>query len=286
MAGKSFRILLVDDNLQDVTTIKRYFQEIDSSWGVDITHLEKPSRVIQKLSHNSFDILMTEYDFEDLTGFDLVKEVNDLGWEKPIIMLTDNGSEKVAARALRHGVTDYRIKGRLDSRTLRSSIERTLKQYLKSSRKQKRTKELKKEIGKDDVTGLENRRKLRTKIQGFINDCKNNNNELCLFMLALKNFDQINAIHGQETGDQILEQLGAFISSNARDGDTAGRYQGVEFCIAMPRTEKTKGALLAKRFINLFESKLSELEDQYNISINYGGTVVERKAGETTWTNS
>lgn len=280
MASKAFNVLLVDSDPDVVDQLRKHAESLETSWGIDFTQVQDPSRVIQQLSNSSYDILITEYDFDDLTGLDLLREINDLNWNRPVIMLTDGGNEEIAARALRHNATDYRIKENLSPEVLKQSIELALKKYLESSRKEKRQRELQQEAGLDDVTGLSNRRKLRTQIETSINDAKNNNNELCVFMLALKNFDQINAIHGQETGDDILDSIGDFIRDNVRDQDDAGRYQGVEFCITMPGTPRDKAKMLAKRFLNQFENKLNDIEDEYNISVAYGGTVIERKAGE------
>lgn len=280
MAQKSFRILIVDRDNSIPDKLREYANSFDAAWGVDFTHVENPTLVLQKLSNNPFDILITEYDFEDITGLDLLQDINELEWSKPIIMMTDNGSEKIAARALRRGATDYRIKNDLTPQTFKQSIELALKKYLESSRQQKRQRQLQEEAGQDEVTGLNNRRELRDRIEEHLKDAKNNNNDLSLFMLALKNFDQINAIHGQETGDMILDRIGNFISKNVRDEDVPGRYQGVEFCISMPNTEKSKAKMLAKRFLNQFEKTLSDIEDEYNISVAYGGTIIERKAGE------
>lgn len=281
MPDRKFSMLYVDDNSSVTTQVREYINGIDANWEINFNNVSKFSNLTLELQQNDYDLLFTEYEIGGSTAFDVMDVIENINWEKPIILITADGSEKIAARALRRGFTDYRIRRDLSSNMLKNTIERALKEYLESNREKERQRKLRRAASEDEVTGLMNRRNLRARIESMIETSRRNNTEMSLLIIGLKNFNQINAIHGQKKGDKVLNQIGQFLADNVREDHRVGRYQGVEFCIAMPETSKKNAAMFAKRLLRDFESHLSEIDDEYNVEVGYGAVVVERQSRET-----
>lgn len=74
---------------------------------------------------SSFDVLLLDYDLnlDKITGLDILQANQDNSQFPATIMLTGAGSEDVAVRALKAGITDYLRKERLDKDQLKAAVE-------------------------------------------------------------------------------------------------------------------------------------------------------------------
>ena len=59
---------------------------------------------------------------------------------------------------------------------------------------------------------------------------------LSLAMVDVDDFKRINDIHGHQSGDKVLSEIGSIINHGIRDMDIAARYGGEELVILMPDT--------------------------------------------------
>jgi diguanylate cyclase (GGDEF)-like protein len=100
----------------------------------------------------------------------------------------------------------------------------------------------------DPLTGLKNRRYLSVFMPeelarclrqrslarasaGRGDDPGDRNIDLCLLMLDLDHFKQVNDTHGHGAGDAVLRQLGRLLLATCRDSDVVVRWGGEEFLI-------------------------------------------------------
>ena len=105
--SESYRILIVDDDFEQVELISLFlsfsgFTEVDSAgnleglWGLlEATH---------------YDVILLDYMLPDGTGLQVLNELSIRGHQVPVIMITGQGDEHIAARAIQHGALDYLIK--------------------------------------------------------------------------------------------------------------------------------------------------------------------------------
>jgi diguanylate cyclase (GGDEF)-like protein len=59
--------------------------------------------------------------------------------------------------------------------------------------------------------------------------------------IDLDNFKQANDLHGHQTGDHILRQVGGRLSATARAGDVVARIGGDEFVVIAERVDGAAG---------------------------------------------
>ncbi|MDE2313526.1 MAG: GGDEF domain-containing protein, partial [Elusimicrobia bacterium] len=72
--------------------------------------------------------------------------------------------------------------------------------------------------------------------------------KLCLLLMDLDGFKEINDEHGHLAGDRLLKTFAAFIlQSIRRDVDAAFRYGGDEFIVLLPGLSEKRARAIAER---------------------------------------
>ena len=70
---------------------------------------------------------------------------------------------------------------------------------------------------------------------------------ICLAMVDLDHFKQVNDTYGHDAGDIVLCETAARMSSVLRPYDSIGRYGGEEFLVVFPKCEVADAATIAER---------------------------------------
>ncbi|TXH78851.1 GGDEF domain-containing protein [Thauera aminoaromatica] len=119
-------------------------------------------------------------------------------------------------------------------------------------------------IRHDPLTGMLNRKGLDEALSREAAFAQRRGTPLCLGLLDVDNFKQINDTHGHQTGDEALQHLATVIRENVRPQDSVGRYGGEEFVVLLPDTALDSAAAalvrlqraLTKRFFLARQQKL------------------------------
>lgn len=83
---------------------------------------------------------------------------------------------------------------------------------------------------RDTLTGLSNRRALHLRLNEFIAT----GTPFCLLLIDLNRFKLINDVHGHLAGDELLRTFALRLCNHLRPDDTAARWGGDEFVVALP----------------------------------------------------
>ena len=111
---------------------------------------------------------------------------------------------------------------------------------------QERTRELDHLAMSDMLTGTYNRRRLVELGEQEIARAGRYDQPLCLAMLDLDHFKNINDTHGHAVGDAALRHAAEAIKGRVRAYDHVGRYGGEEFVILAPNTNLDGARRLAE----------------------------------------
>ncbi|WP_052055700.1 ATP-binding protein [Myxosarcina sp. GI1] len=121
-------VLIVDDNLDDRYTYRRYLNK-DAINTYQIIESETGEEGLEFNHKNNPDLILLDYLLPDMDGLEFIRELkascNNL---PPIIMLTGEGTETVAVDAMKAGVKDYLVKGKTNAESLRFAVRSVIEQ--------------------------------------------------------------------------------------------------------------------------------------------------------------
>ncbi len=88
----------------------------------------------------------------------------------------------------------------------------------------------------DMLTGLNNRRAFFDEAARIFSRAQRSNEVLCVAMIDIDHFKQINDRYGHFVGDEVIRRVTDVIRESVRDMDLIGRLGGEEFGIVLPET--------------------------------------------------
>lgn len=105
------RCLLIDDNPADRALIKRAVGKVFEAVSYkEVLHQQALEEALQVLD---YEIVFTDYQLKWSTGIEVLKAIRGRSSSLPVIMVTDTGSEEIAALAMKEGLNDYVLKSHL-----------------------------------------------------------------------------------------------------------------------------------------------------------------------------
>lgn len=127
----------------------------------------------------------------------------------------------------------------------------------------------------DFLTGAWNRKYFNYRLKKEIRDKQKNKQPLCLALIDMDNFKQVNDKYGHSVGDEVIKQVADILLSNVRHTDSVVRLGGDEFAIIFSETEMKKAKIISERIRNIVDKQCEyvtvsvgviEVTDHINVS--------------------
>ena len=126
----------------------------------------------------------------------------------------------------------------------------------------------------DPLTQLFNRRRISRIIQREIIRAQKSNEAICLALIDIDCFKQVNDTHGHLVGDHVLCMLANTLESVLRPSDSVGRWGGEEFLVLLPNTSLEHAFEVLERVRKVVEGLSFKAEEsKFSISISAGISV-------------
>jgi diguanylate cyclase (GGDEF)-like protein len=123
----------------------------------------------------------------------------------------------------------------------------------------------------DALTNLLNRRTFMNRAEIEFSRNVRYQHPVCVLMIDLDDFKEINDTYGHQTGDLVLCKMGETILKNVRSHDLCGRYGGEEFVILMPESDIREAKIMANRILEKVNDMHLEAEDiTFSVSCSIG----------------
>lgn len=170
------KLLVVDDNAADRVHLAWLLRRGLGS-GVEILEAEDGAAALELLRREPVDLLLVDYLLPDMNGLDVLDRLAELPDETATIFLTGQGSEKVAAEAIKRGAFDYCVKRDLAW----DKLERVVSQSLAAAR-----------LKKQNATMVEQLRRAHAELDHFVRALSHDMS--ANFMLLDQSFRQLRRI--------------------------------------------------------------------------------------------
>lgn len=130
----------------------------------------------------------------------------------------------------------------------------------------------------DELTQLNLRDVFDITLIKHINETIRTNAPLCLLMIDIDDFKQVNDQHGHQVGDKVLHSVGYCINGIVREMDLAARYGGEELAIILPNSNLEDAYMTAERIRTAIE-KLNF--DGFSVTVSIGVSRADSKTNNT-----
>ncbi|MCX7976115.1 MAG: PAS domain S-box protein, partial [Bellilinea sp.] len=119
------RVLILDDDGALGLMLRDF---ISHTCQCEVIHIGHPDDLWETLANGKFDVLFLDYKLPGSNGIEILERLyqNPTYRHLPVIMMTGEGSETVAARAIQAGAMDYLVKTELSLEMLPALIEKAI----------------------------------------------------------------------------------------------------------------------------------------------------------------
>ena len=252
MQNTSIRLLMIEDDLQDVEIVRAFLRN-EPLLTITIEHCKTLAAGIERLqdNHSPIDVALLDLSLADAQGLRCFEQVHQIFPELPLIILSGNTDDTLALEAVQKGAQDYLVKGHFNSKMIRRSIVYAIErqqlllelkdkvQQLKhlSEQLEQANQTLKQLATIDGLTQLHNRRQFDQVYLAEWKRLSRKQQPLSLIMCDVDYFKAYNDTYGHLQGDDALVQIARAIKHCLkRPADLAARYGGEEFVALLPDT--------------------------------------------------
>jgi len=256
------RILAVD---ADPAT-RRALSGLLASEGLDVSCLGDPLDFWSVLESTSPDLVVLDVDLPSVSGIELCRIVrNEPRWSSmPVLFLTARGDADTVQRIFTAGADDFVTKPVVGPELLtriRNRLERS--QLLRSLSES------------DPLTGIANRRRALETAERLLALARRHGQPLCVAVLDIDGFKQVNDRYGHRTGDRVLRRLAEVLHRKFRGEDVVGRWGGEEFMLGMYGMTGTDGERRLYDVLASFRSQEFTEAGRPPLSVTFSAGIAE-----------
>jgi diguanylate cyclase (GGDEF)-like protein len=246
MTATPLTILAIDDDPGDLELLRRHLEDIPA-YAVTFIGCANVEAGRRELAQQDIEVIFLDYLLGAVTGLDVLRTLRDNGEQRPIIVLTGKGDERIAAATMRAGADDYLVKEDLNPDTVYRSLRLVLERFENERQRAALEEELRRLARFDELTGLCNRRYLFDRLTQEMLRARRYGSPLSILLVDLDHFKRINDTYGHLMGDTVLATVASVIRDTIRATDIPGRYGGEEICIVLTETKSAGAQLVAER---------------------------------------
>ena len=242
MKSEQIKVLLIEDNSDDVRLIQRLLGQVNMD-GFGLTHVNGVDKAARELEKGAFDVVLTDIAMSDSDALETIRRIQSVRKDIPIVVLSSLDDESTAIEIMQEGAQDYLIKGQGDGHL----IARALRHAIERKRAELRLMHV---THYDSLTGLANRALFQSRLDHALAVAKRRKQIAALLVLDLDRFKAVNDTLGHHAGDRLLVLVAERLRSCVRESDTVARLGGDEFTVILNDvTSAEEVAVVARKIL-------------------------------------
>jgi len=153
-----------------------------------------------------------------------------------VIMLSGYDSLDARVEALNLGADDYITKPFHPAEVL-ARVNASRRVVEMQQQLVEMARQLEELSGRDDLTGVFNRRHFRRTVARAFDHCRRYKRPLSVAIIDVDHFKNVNDCFGHQAGDTVLAEVAKRFMRSVRSSDYLARYGGEEFVVILPETQ-------------------------------------------------
>lgn len=232
------KVLLVEDDRGQARIVQASFEKFARE-RFELFWASTYEEGLAALKQNQFDACLLDYQLGPRSGLDLLREVQDLGIDTPIIFVTSEGSPDVDELAMNLGALDYLVKFEMSPRSLERSLRYALKQHAS-------LRELRRFVTRDPLTAMLNRTEGVRVLEGEVEKARTYSRSLSLVFMSIDRFEEMSAQWGAEMGDRVVLLVAGGLKEIVGEAGVLVRWGIDTFGVWLPHKDAKAAERLAE----------------------------------------
>lgn len=253
------KILMIDDDIIQMRQIADFLKD----HGIEMSFAKTTSEGMKMIESGEFELIVVSTVLIDEDGlrfcsqFRAQEEYSAI----PILILVDEADSVTLDKSLEIGLTDYVVTPvdfeEFFARSVSQIRRKRFQEAVKSSISESVSASF-----VDPLTQLYNRRYFDIHSDKLAKKSENEGIDLCLLMIDLDHFKNVNDSYGHPSGDAVLEELAKRIKNTIRPYDLAARFGGEEFVIILNDNNIEDSKTVAERIRVAVESEMFKIPEK------------------------
>ncbi|WP_260609825.1 bifunctional diguanylate cyclase/phosphodiesterase [Sphingomonas sp. IC081] len=250
--------LVIDDDDVDRERLIRMLERCPRRINVMEAASQAEALQLIRLAEPQFDIVFLDFGLGDGDGRDLVPTIRaEVDPDCPIVAVTGNADEQIAADSIKSGMTEFLTKRGLSPERVAASVEEGIawRKYRQDLRRAE--EELTHRSLHDPLTDLPNRTLLFDRLGQSCARARRTGDGFAVMMIDLDRFKEINDSFGHAVGDIVLTTVARRLRGHLREVDTVARLGGDEFALLLQDIDSDEtAAAMGAKLVRLIEQPI------------------------------
>ncbi len=220
-------LLVVDDDPLILDKLKQCLPR----WGIQAVTLNDSREIWKALETLTPDLLILDIDMPHVNGIEICQVIrNDSAWSGlPILFLTAHRDTETLLQIYSAGADDYVAKPFTEPELITRIFNRL-----------ERNRLLQNLADTDQLTGVATRQRSTKALNRYLRLAQQHHQPLCVAVITLDQFKQINEQYGHDIGDLLLKRFATIMHQQFQGEDVVGRWSGAEFLVGMYGVSKSQ----------------------------------------------
>jgi signal transduction histidine kinase/CheY-like chemotaxis protein len=127
MDGDGIRVLVVEDDRDHAELVRRTLTRQHPPFHVAI--VGDGAACLEAVTHEAYAVVLLDYSLPGMDGVEVLERMRQRGVPVPVVMVTGQGDERVAVKAMKAGATDYVVKTSGYAVALPTALHKALRQH-------------------------------------------------------------------------------------------------------------------------------------------------------------
>ena len=270
MSAENIRILLIEDDPAHADLVREMFaRHPDRRFQLD--WVTRVSLGLERLASGAVDLVLLDMNLPDSRGLETFQTVHQQAPLVPIIILSGDQDESLAASTIQQGARDYLVKGQVECHALVRSVSNAIERARLQA--ELRTLSL-----TDELTGLYNRRGFHALVEQELRHAARHQTGYLLLFADVDGLKFINDTFGHAEGDRALTEAAALLRRSFRESDVLARLGGDEFTAFALDVSHPNGAPMLARFHDSLAELNARPARRFELSISLGVAQYDSKS--------